>query len=139
MRPVTLSLSIFICFTLCYCQSTEPTIDVSVISSLDGNSKLYLKRKVWGVTSDHQVTTISNSSSSIEDLNPKVDYVYKGLEPFVYRFQSDTLMIYTMQPALEPRDFCVSKIRVIQEKVSNAEYMKLIFEINKGRSEFRKI
>lgn len=139
MRSAISLLTVFICFTVSYCQNKEPKTEVFTISSQGGESKLYLKRKVWGVTSDYQITTISNSSSSIEDLNPNVDYVYKGLEPFVYRFKSDTLVIYTMQPALEPKDFDDSKIRVIQKKISNVEFMRLIFEINQGQSEFRKI
>jgi hypothetical protein len=132
---------LFICFFLSHCQKkiSQGKTEVFEVASSDMKSKIYIKRKVWGVTSDYQVTVISNSPDEIGQLDSTIDFVYKGLEPFIYRIQSDTLVIYTMLPTSEPRDFDSSKIRVIQKKVSNQEYMKLIYKINKGEIGLGKI
>lgn len=122
----------FLCFSLTFCKKSQSKTEVFELISVDNKSKLYIKRKVWGVTSDYQVTVISNSHSEIVELDSTVDYIYKGLEPFVYKMQSDTLIIYTMQPCSEPHHFNSSKMRVVQRRVSNPEYMDLMYQINSG-------
>ena len=125
----------------CYCISCYQRgviRDITKISAANGDA-IYIKRLIWGLTSDNQITVISNSPDEINEIDSIRDYVFKDLVPFVYKLESNKLIIYTMQPAREPSQFDSSKIRVIQTRVSNPEYMDLIYKLNTGVGELKKI
>jgi hypothetical protein len=103
--------------------------------SSDEKARIFIQRKIWGLTSDQQITVISNSPNGVEKPDSTINFVFEGLEPFVYHLESDTLRIYTMAPSPTPAKFDSSKIKVIQVKISNTEYMDLIYKINISESD----
>ena len=109
------------------------------IEPLTGET-IYLKSKKWGLTYDHQLTVISTSSYSTkwQEADTTKELVFKGLEPFVYEFKDDTLFIYCRLASFLPQNF-KSNIRVIQKEVDNPVYMDLIFKVNNGSKNLKKM
>ncbi|MFB6454394.1 hypothetical protein ACE38W_03910 [Chitinophaga sp. Hz27] len=98
--------------------------EVIALQSSNGKSHIYLKKKVWGMTSDNQVIVISNSAKKDFEPNKNADYFYPGLVPFLYKFNRDTLFIYTLERANVPPNFH-SDIHVIQNIMDSPELYKL--------------
>src|SRR5690349_21711483 len=93
-----------LCFLMGACGfgNNQGKTEIFEVVSHDKKSTLFIKRKIWGLTLDSQLTVISTSSGEIHDPDTTKDYVYKGLAPFVYQLHADTLMIYTLHPASVP-------------------------------------
>jgi hypothetical protein len=115
-------------------------MEVFEISSEDRKNKIFIKRKVWGLTDDHQITVISNSPNEIFlEPDSTTNYIYKGPQPFVYSVRGDTLIIFTMVPSTEPINFDSKGVYILQKRVSNPEYLNLLRLAISGSSEFIKI
>lgn len=99
--------------------------EVIELSSSDGESKIFIKKKVWGMTSDNQIVVISNSSR--EESIPGItrNYIYEGLMPLLYKFQNDTLFVYTVLKSSVPKEFKTS-IKIVQIQLDNPEMLQLI-------------
>ena len=95
------------------------------LSSSDGKSKIFIKKKVWGMTSDNQVVFISSSDDKEAMPDLIKDYIYKGLMPLLYRFQNDTLFIYTVLESPVPKEF-KTNIKIVQILLENPEILQLI-------------
>lgn len=95
------------------------------VSSKDTQSKLYIKMKTWGMTSDNQLVVISNSNKKEFTPAPTQDYVYEGIMPLFYKVQNDTLSIYTLKTSSVPEDLKTG-LKVIQVQLENPVMMKLI-------------
>lgn len=76
--------------------------------------------KVWGMTSDNQIIIISTSPGKEFAPNKDVDFVYPGLVPFLYKFEHDSLFVYTLKKSNIPLNFH-SHIQVIQNEMPYAE------------------
>jgi hypothetical protein len=89
-----------------------------------------LKSKKWGLTYDHQLTTISISTfQKWTEPDSTKEYVFRWLEPFLYEFRNDSLLIYCRNKAPIPK-FFPTNIKVIQKEVDN--YTDLIYKTNNG-------
>ena len=58
---------------------------VTEVSSKDASSKLFIKKKVWGMTSDNQVIVISSSDEKNFTIDSTKSYVYEGVMPLLYK------------------------------------------------------
>ena len=130
----------FLMFFLKTKESFDPTYEKIELSS-SSRELLYIYKKNWG--SDHQLTLITNSIIDKEDLiKDNINIVnhiqYKGIEPFVYLFEHDSLFIITRNLAKIP-NIEVKNITIIQKQVTNIEYVKYIYSINQKKSKFKKI
>lgn len=99
--------------------------NIKEIHSQNFNSSLFIKQKVWGLTSDNQIIIISTSPTKKFSPNPITDYIYKGLSPFYYKFREDTLFVYMMQSSKIPK-YLKTKIIIVQTELANPEMMRLI-------------
>lgn len=99
----------------------KPIVKILKIHSDDLNESIYIKKKSWGITYDHQLIIISKSSD--EDFEPNEDENYIFLNLF-YKVKEDTVFIYTMKKSTVPRNFH-SKFKIKQIELSNPEMMEL--------------
>src|SRR5665647_1360454 len=106
-------------------QDNGVTYNVKEIHSQNFNSSLFIKQKLWGLTSDNQIIIISTSPTKKFSPNPTTDYIYEGLSPFYYKFHGDTLFVYTMQNSKIPKSF-KTKIIIVQTELANPEMMRLV-------------
>ena len=106
-------------------KNADVNYTVTEVSSKDTQSKLYIKMKTWGMTSDNQVVVVSNSNKKEFISESTKDYVYEGIMPLFYKVQNDTLSIYTLKISLVPEDLKTS-LKIIQVQLENPEMMKLI-------------
>src|SRR5699024_8170549 len=83
----------------------DPNISVEKIYSKKYNESIYLKKKNWGITGNHQVIAISTPPDGNPDLNKKTDFIFKGLSNLFYKFENDTLHIYTNKASDVPSNF----------------------------------
>lgn len=103
----------------------EPEYKTTELYSNRGE-KLYIKRKIYGIKGDIQITSIS-TVKGWDELDETKEYVYKGLEPFIYSYQNDTLRVYSRQRVKTPANFH-STIRIIQIELENPQYMDLMYK-----------
>ncbi len=89
------------------------------------DEELFIKRKVWGITGDHQVIVVSKSKTEEFKPDEEREYVFRGLSPLFYRFESDTLKLYVTHAAKVPPNFD-SRIHIEQVVLSNTEMMSLM-------------
>ena len=91
------------------------------------NTKIYLKSKSWGLTYDHQLSIITTNPAKKWLPDSLNDYIFHGLEPFIYEFRRDTLFIYSRNFCQQPNGFH-SGIPIVQK--SPDEYLEMIYKIN---------
>lgn len=72
--------------------SVEDTFNSIELTSSKGE-KIYINSLNWGVTDDYQITAISSRKDRVRE---RIDTlgVAKGLEPFFYSFDKDTLKLF---------------------------------------------
>jgi|SRR5450432_1282598 len=133
---------VLLAFTFFYFAFPSKNADVQYevieISSKDVQSKLYIKKKVWGMTSDNQLVVISSSKEKDFTSEGSENYVYDGVMPLFYKLQKDTLFVYTLKMSAVPKDLETS-FKIIQVPLENPEMMKLIEHDNyktKGLAKF---
>jgi hypothetical protein len=97
---------------------------IEIKSEADKNS-IFLKQKVWGMTSDNNVIIISKSSSDDFEINNESDFIFKETSPFFYRFNSDSLIVYVQHKVVPPLKSNF-KLVIIQVELSNTEMMNLL-------------
>ncbi|MCX6180485.1 MAG: hypothetical protein NT150_00970 [Bacteroidetes bacterium] len=100
----------------------EPTYGIKKIHSDTLNADIYIKKKNWGVSGDHQVVVISTSGQEKFEPDSTKDYIF--VSEFFFKASKDSLYIYTDSKAKEPRLFD-SKFKVIQVELSNPKMMDL--------------
>ena len=99
--------------------------------SHDGSEQIYIKSKNWGLTLDHQLTSISMNSNKKEiGIDSLSEYIFKGLDPFLYKFENDTLFIYNTNKIRVPPDLKLSKISIFQIIIKNTQYTELFKKAN---------
>lgn len=86
---------------------------------------LYLKRKTWGITGNHQITIISTKPEFEFKADSISDYIFNGFAEVIYKVENDTLKIYSHHKPNIPSKFD-SKIEIeLIEFKNNAEWHKL--------------
>jgi hypothetical protein len=99
----------------------KPVVEIKEIRSKIHTDKLYIKKKQWGITGDHQLIVISGSPDENFEPDSNKDYIYKGLEPFYYSFSNDTLKITANIESNVPKEM---KTSIVIQQISTG-YMKL--------------
>lgn len=105
----------------------EPTFTIKEIESINTGEKIYLKKKVWGISSDHHIRVISVSDEEKFEPNANDEYLYKGTTPFFYTVNGDTLKVFVRKASEVPPNFN-SKIKVEQIILDNPDMMNLFSE-----------
>lgn len=85
----------FIIFIVGCSSSVSDTFNSKELTSSKGE-KIYINSLNWGMTDDNQMTIITSDSKRLNERSDTVNVVY-GLEPFVYRFENDTLKLFFME------------------------------------------
>jgi cytochrome c-type biogenesis protein CcmE len=120
---------ILVCFLFFYfafpSKNADVQYEVTEISAKDVQSKLYIKKKVWGMTSDNQVIVISSSNKKEFSSEDAESYVYEGVIPLFYKVQKDTLFVYTLKMSSVPNGL-KTNFKIVQVQLENPEMMKLI-------------
>ena len=116
-------LALLCLFSTASCSDESDDYQVSKLVSSKGDA-LYVKSYNWGVTGDKQISTISDNGDPLNFEEKDEPRVVKGLDPFIYRFEHDTLTIYSRTAINRFLVHCPSI--VIQYKhVDNPDYMDL--------------
>jgi len=103
----------------------QPVVSRIEISITTLNESVYIKKKLWGISYDHQVIWISPKASNKSEHNPKTDYIYKGLSPLFYRVKDKALEIYVSKASPIPPEFN-SEVKIIQIELDNPTMMELL-------------
>lgn len=78
---------------------------------------LYLKRKVWGITGNHQTIELTSTLENSKSNDHSDSYIFKGAEELIYKIEGDTLKLYSVQDPILPKQFDSSiKIEIIKLK-----------------------
>ena len=107
----------------------DTNIEVVEISSINHSSKLFIKKKTWGMTGDGQVIVISNSDNKEFEPDRTKDYVFEGSSPLFYKVKGDTILLYTYQASLVPSSF-TSNFIIRQVELDNPSMMNLLANDN---------
>lgn len=120
----------FLFFYFAFPEKNEDVqFDVVELSSKKIKSKLFIKKLVWGMTSDNCIVTIGTSNIKENKPNRNKNYIYNGLDPLFYKVSGDTLSIYTYKTSTVPKDF-LTAFKIIQIELENPEMMELIEKDN---------
>lgn len=102
----------------------RPTYRIIPLLSQDKKSTIYIKTKNWGVTGDHQLTVVSTSPKKEFEPDSTKEMIFKGLEPFLYKSNKDTLFLYVWENSIIPENFR-SKWIIKQTEIDNPKMMNL--------------
>ncbi|MCP4705339.1 MAG: hypothetical protein GY865_12075 [candidate division Zixibacteria bacterium] len=86
------------------------------ITSPINNDSLFVKKKNWGMTYDHQIVFISSQPKQDDEYNPHYDYMYRGLQGLLYKVSNDTVYIYASTLSPTPDSFS-SQLVIIQVEI----------------------
>ena len=107
----------------------KSTFRQTTLVSKNGKSKLFLKSENWGLTDDNQTTVISTESNKRFKADSTKEFVFNGLEPFLYQVNNDTLFLYLRRKIITPEKF-ESRWTIIQKEIENPEFMHKIVDPN---------
>jgi hypothetical protein len=102
----------------------KPKVSIVSIYSERFDERIALKKKVWGVTGDHQVIVVSKSADDEFQADENREYVFEGFLPLFYRFERDTLHLYVRKASKVP-DAMPTKITINQVVLNNTEMIEL--------------
>jgi hypothetical protein len=106
----------------------KPTYRIIPILSQDKKSTIYIKAKNWGVTDDHQLTVITASPEKEFEPDSTKEILFKGLGPFLYKSNKDTLFLYVVKKSHIPEGFR-SKWIITQIEIDNSKMIALSKDI----------
>ncbi|SEJ29402.1 hypothetical protein SAMN04488018_12232 [Myroides marinus] len=104
-----------------------------VFTSTNGEN-IYINTLNWGVTYDKQFTVLTKDPNELRKREDSL-FAIKGLEPFVYRFENDTLQIISLEKINIHETFQTIKIKF--SVLGNIEYGRIQDSIRQGRSKYR--
>ena len=127
VTSVILVLGIIICMVVLnnVIPEIKPIYKQIEIKSNAGKESLFLKQKVWGITSDNSIIVISNSSKNEFEIDSASDYVFKGYSTFFYRQVQDSLYVYVSKKVKIPPKL-YTEFEITQIELSNTEMMNLL-------------
>jgi len=131
-KPMIIVLAVailLIAFVVFYFSVPKKDYDVAVnvveLSSATTKSKLFLKKKNWGMTGDGQFIIISDNGEKNFELDSSRNYVFKGLSALYYKIENDTLSIYVAKASPVPSNLKTSFV-IKQTELENPDMMRLI-------------
>lgn len=144
MKIITLSIIAIIVIGVILLYYAVPNEDEAVIyktvklRSKDGQSSLYIKKKIWGMTSNGQQIIISDSDDKKFEADSFNHYIFNGLIPFFYKLENDTLTVYTRQVSSIPQNLR-TKFSIVQFELENPDMMRLIENDNYKKQGLKEI
>ena len=72
--------------------SMNDTFNSEVLTS-SKQEKIYINTLNWGLIDDYQISAVSSNENKVQK-RTDTSNVVKGLEPFIYSFENDTLNLY---------------------------------------------
>lgn len=102
----------------------RPTYRIIPILSQNKKSTIYIKTKNSGVIGDHQLTVVSTSPEKEFEPDSTKEMIFKGLEPFLYKLNKDTLFLFVWEKSIIPENVR-SKWIVKQTEIDNPKMMNL--------------
>ena len=106
-------------------ETFKPTYIIEQINFPKKEESLYLKRKTWGITGNHQTTEISMNKELKFETDTLSNYVFNGFSEIIYKVEDSTLIIYSHHKPKDPIKF-ESKIKIdLREYKNNAEWKDL--------------
>ncbi len=103
----------------------SPTFEKVKFVSSNSSDSVFIKSKVWGVSSNSQIIAISNKGDIPFSADSTYDFLFNGWGPFLYKFKNDTLSVFIRSASNKPTNFR-SDITVEQKVLSNPEMIDLI-------------
>lgn len=98
---------------------------VTQLPEKKGHPAIYIKKIAWGLTGDRRIVLISNNSAEKFSPRPSSEYVYDGLFTMFYKFERDTVFVYTPIIVDVPVNFKAT-YPIVQKQLSNPEMMDLL-------------
>jgi|GEM_PF-4529368 len=130
MTLILIALVTIAIISLVYYGSGEPTYDYSpVIKAIEvplyeANKSVFIIEKVWGINSEHREIIISEQAP-INGAIVDVAYIYRGQLSFLYKLESDTLVVY-LRNEMEKKLPYGDQVKVTQVILDNPSMMKLL-------------
>ncbi|GEP52738.1 hypothetical protein FNO01nite_34100 [Flavobacterium noncentrifugens] len=122
-RMFKLSIVIASLALLGSCNSNaEGTLNHEELISLNGE-RIYINSLNWGVTDDSQITLITDRSENIKSTDT-IESI-KGLEPFIYKFEKDTLNLYFKDSVTYKVNKEFNYIRIAYHKLNAKKYNEI--------------
>lgn len=112
----------------------EPEYKIQRIYFPEKSTALYLKRKTWGITGNHQITVISTNKDLFQ-ADTISDYVYNGFSEIIYKAENNKLIIYSHHKPKIPQKF-ESEIEIELRQYKNNSEWNILKE--KANSSYRK-
>lgn len=120
-------------FIGCIDINTDGDFRSRVFTSTKGEN-LYINTLNWGLTYDSQFTILTKNPNELKKREDSL-FAIKGLEPFVYYFENDTLEIISLEKINIQETFQTIKIQF--RVVGNIEYSRINDSIRQGRSKYQ--
>jgi len=103
----------------------KPSFERKQIYFPNKKSSIFVKRKTWGLTGNHQITIISTKPEFEFNADSITDYIFNGFSEVIYKKENNTLKIYSHYKPSVPDKFD-SKIEIeLIEFQNNAEWHEL--------------
>src|SRR6056297_1683595 len=102
----------------------SPTFEKVKLINTQATDSVFIKKKVWGVSADHQVISISQNGEIPFSPDTTNDFIFNTWSPFFYEFEKDTLTVFVSIISKKPQNFN-SDITVKQKILTNPEMMNL--------------
>jgi len=103
----------------------KPSFERKQIYFPNKKTNLYVKRKTWGITGNHQITIISTNPEHEFKADSLKDYIFNGFAEVIYKVENSTLKIYSHDKPDIPHKFD-SKIEIeLIEFQNNAEWHEI--------------
>jgi hypothetical protein len=112
------------------CVSVEETRRSKELVSSTGE-KIYINTLNWGITDDNQYTVISKDVNRLRTRSDTLNAI-KGLSPFVYLFNRDTLSIYYLAWKNIKVSDNLQSIKITYHPLQNKEFMDIMLKAGKG-------
>jgi hypothetical protein len=117
-------------------ETFEPEYKIQRIYFPEKSTALYLKRKTWGITGNHQTTVISTNKELLFKADTISDYVYNGFSEIIYKVENNKLIIYSHHIPEIPQKF-ESEIEIeLRKYENNSEWKILKEEANRSYQKF---
>ena len=110
---------VLIILTIFTVPDLNPTSSEIILKAETGDEKLFVQIKDWGVVGNRREIIVSQNLLETNKDSSDNFIQINGLLPVIYRFEHDTLNIYTQNIISFPNNF-KSGVKVVCHKVENA-------------------
>jgi hypothetical protein len=115
-------ISVFILLNIGCSPLIKDTFNSIELTSTKGE-KIYINSLNWGATDDYQMTIISSNKKRIMIRKDTLDVV-KGLEPFIYCFENDSLKLFFKEEITYAVKDTFSTIKIAYKILDNTDFYR---------------